>query len=64
MEAVRSIVPTDFLTGTPLLNWYYRLMGARIGANVYLGNDGGANFDHLEANVALQPPYEFRPFRC
>lgn len=47
VEAVRSIVPTSYLTGTPLLNWYYRLMGARIGANVYLGNDGGATFDLL-----------------
>lgn len=47
VEAVRSIVPTSYLTGTPLLNWYYRLMGARIGENVYLGNDGGATFDLL-----------------
>lgn len=47
VEAFRSIVPTNYLTGTPLLNWYYRLMGARIGANVYLGNDGGAMFDLL-----------------
>ena len=46
-EAFRSIVPTSYLTGTPLLNWYYRLMGARIGTNVYLGNDGGAMFDML-----------------
>eukprot|EP00456_Euglypha_rotunda_P083551 TRINITY_DN82_c1_g2_i1.p1 TRINITY_DN82_c1_g2~~TRINITY_DN82_c1_g2_i1.p1 ORF type:complete len:1332 (+),score=300.42 TRINITY_DN82_c1_g2_i1:513-4508(+) len=47
VEAVRSIVPTSYLTGTPLLNWYYRVMGAKIGENVYLGNDGGAIFDLL-----------------
>lgn len=47
VEAIRSIVPTNYLTGTPLLNWYYRLMGARIGENVYIGNDGGAIFDLL-----------------
>jgi non-ribosomal peptide synthetase-like protein len=47
VEAVRGIVPTNYLTGTPLLNWYYRLMGAKIGENVYLGNDGGAIFDLL-----------------
>ncbi len=47
VEAIRGIVPTNYLTGTPLLNWYYRLMGARIGANVYIGNDGGAVFDLL-----------------
>jgi non-ribosomal peptide synthetase-like protein len=47
VEAIRSIVPTNYLTGTPLLNWYYRLMGARLGTNVYIGNDGGAMFDLL-----------------
>ena len=47
VEAFRSIVPTNYLTGTPLLNWYYRLMGAKIGGNVYIGNDGGAIFDLL-----------------
>ena len=47
VEAIRSIVPTNYLTGTPLLCLYYRLMGARIGANVHLGNDGGATFDLL-----------------
>ena len=47
VEAIRGIVPTNYLTGTPLLSMYYRLMGARIGANVYLGNDGGATFDLL-----------------
>lgn len=47
VEAIRSIVPTSYLIGTPLLSIYYRLMGARIGANVYLGNDGGSTFDLL-----------------
>ena len=47
VEAIRSIVPTHYLTGTPLLCWYYRMMGARIGQNVHLGNDGGAVFDLL-----------------
>lgn len=47
VQAIRNIVPTGYLTGTPLLAWYYRLMGARIGANVYLGNDGAQAFDLL-----------------
>jgi non-ribosomal peptide synthetase-like protein len=47
VQAFRGIVPTNYLTGTPLLNWYYRLMGAKIGSNVYIGNDGGAIFDLL-----------------
>lgn len=47
VESIRGIVPTNYLTGTPLLSLYYRMMGARIGANVHLGNDGGAMFDLL-----------------
>ena len=46
-QAIRKIVPTSYLTGTPLLAVYYRLMGARIGANVYLGNDGCQAYDLL-----------------
>ncbi|WP_069108566.1 Pls/PosA family non-ribosomal peptide synthetase [Fortiea contorta] len=30
------ITPIHFLSGTPLLNFYYRLLGAKIGTNVYL----------------------------
>jgi non-ribosomal peptide synthetase-like protein len=33
-----EITPTQFLSGTPLLNLYYRLLGAKIGANVYLSS--------------------------
>lgn len=47
VQAIRNIVPTSYLTGTPLLAWYYRVMGAKIGANVYLGNDGCQAFDLL-----------------
>ena len=46
-QSIRKIVPTSYLTGTPLLAVYYRLMGARIGANVYLGNDGCQAYDLL-----------------
>ena len=31
-----SITPTHFLSGTPLLNLYYRLLGAKIKVNVHL----------------------------
>src|SRR5262249_50639911 len=47
---VRSILaaaPRWFLVGTPLLNLYYRLLGARIGKNVYLGTDEALAFDLL-----------------
>ncbi|MFL9456694.1 amino acid adenylation domain-containing protein [Tolypothrix bouteillei VB521301_2] len=33
-----SITPLHFLSGTPLLNIYYRLLGAKIGTNVYLSS--------------------------
>jgi len=47
---VRSVVravPVQYLNGTPLLNLYYRLMGARIGRNVFIGGHGLATFDLL-----------------
>ena len=47
VQSIHAIVPTSYLTGTPLLTIYYRLMGARIGTNVYLGNDGGQAYDLL-----------------
>lgn len=47
VQSIRNIVPISYLTGTPLINMYYRLMGARVGANVYLGNDGCQAFDLL-----------------
>ncbi len=47
VRAVLGIVPTGYLTGTPLLPLYYRLLGARIGHNVYLGTDSFAVFDTL-----------------
>ena len=47
VQSIRNIVPTSYLTGTPLLTFYYRLMGAQIGDNVYLGNDGCQAYDLL-----------------
>ena len=44
---IQAAVPIDYLAGTPLLNWYYRLMGARIGARVFFGTDSVAAFDLL-----------------
>lgn len=47
---VRSVVraaPVPYLAGTPFLNVYYRLMGARIGQNVFIGSSGLATFDVL-----------------
>jgi non-ribosomal peptide synthetase-like protein len=45
VNKILSIVPSDSLEGTPLLAWYYRLMGARIGANCDLDADAVSTFD-------------------
>ncbi len=37
VNAFQSIVPVGYMAGTPLLSWYYRLMGAKVGANVHFG---------------------------
>ncbi|HEV8322059.1 MAG TPA: Pls/PosA family non-ribosomal peptide synthetase [Myxococcota bacterium] len=45
---VRSLiaaVPLERLSGTPLLPWFYRLLGARIGRNVHLETDRLVAFD-------------------
>ncbi len=45
---VRSIVraaPLQYLSGTPFINIYYRLMGARIGHEVFIGSHGLSTFD-------------------
>ncbi len=45
VHAIHACVPVNFLAGTPLLSWYYRLNGASIGANVHLGSDTLRAFD-------------------
>jgi non-ribosomal peptide synthetase-like protein len=44
---IEAAVPVGYLTGTPLLSLYLRLMGAKIGPNVYLGSDSFAIYDQL-----------------
>ena len=44
---IQATVPVGYLAGTPLLNIYLRLMGAKIGHNVYLGSDSFAIYDLL-----------------
>ena len=39
------MVPINLLTGTPFINWYFRLLGAKIGKNSYLGTDRLRIFD-------------------
>jgi len=44
---VEATVPVAYLAGTPLYNIYLRLMGAKIGRNVFLGCDAFASYDLL-----------------
>jgi non-ribosomal peptide synthetase-like protein len=44
---IEAAVPVGYLTGTPLLNIYLRLMGAKIGPNVHLDSDTFAIYDLL-----------------
>jgi len=44
-NAIEGTVPVGYLAGTPLLNIYCRLMGAKVGRNVHLGNDGMGAYD-------------------
>ena len=46
-NTIQSAFPVGYLAGTPLLNLYYRLLGARIGTNVHLGTDSFSAFDLL-----------------
>jgi non-ribosomal peptide synthetase-like protein len=44
---VEAAVPLGYLTGSPLLSIYLRLMGAKIGRNVHLATDSFATYDLL-----------------
>ena len=45
VNAMNALVPIDYMAGTPLLNWYYRLLGAKVGPNVHFGSDALDAFD-------------------
>jgi non-ribosomal peptide synthetase-like protein len=38
-DRLLSLAPTGALSGTPLINVFYRLLGARIGRHVFIGSD-------------------------
>jgi non-ribosomal peptide synthetase-like protein len=45
VRAVLAVVPVRVLAGTPLLNLYYRLLGAEIGKNVFLETEEIGAYD-------------------
>jgi non-ribosomal peptide synthetase-like protein len=48
VTTIEAAVPVGYMAGTPLLNIYLRLMGARVGRNVHLDSDGFAIYDLLQ----------------
>jgi non-ribosomal peptide synthetase-like protein len=40
VHTIQSSVPVAYLSGTPWLNWYYRLLGAKVGKDVHLSTPG------------------------
>ena len=45
VQTLVSSLPLDYLAGTPILPFIYRLFGAKIGKDVYLGTNNIASFD-------------------
>src|SRR5258708_3547835 len=48
VTTIEATVPVGYMAGTPLLNIYARIMGAKIGRNVYLGSENFAIYDLLD----------------
>ncbi len=55
VQRMLGIIPTHYLGGTPLLPVYFRLLGAKIGANVYLGTSAleGIGLIEIGADASL-----------
>ncbi len=47
-EFLATPLALDLLRGTPLLPWYLRLLGAKIGRRVYIGTTGFLEWDLVE----------------
>ncbi|EDO33420.1 predicted protein [Nematostella vectensis] len=57
VNQAKSLVPTNLICGTPLMNIYARMMGAKIGPGVYYGTHITCEFGliEIEAGVTLEP---------
>lgn len=47
VNSIVGSIPVNYLAGTPLVNWFFRAMGAKIGPNVHLASDDCSTFDLL-----------------
>ncbi|BAU28519.1 non-ribosomal peptide synthetase-like protein [Aneurinibacillus soli] len=48
VRRIQALVPVHFLVGTPWIAWYYRLMGAKVGKNCYIGTQHLHSFDVIQ----------------
>ena len=48
VDKVINISPASYFTGTPILNIFYRLLGAKIGKNVYINAQTASAYDLLK----------------
>jgi non-ribosomal peptide synthetase-like protein len=48
VKAIAATVPVSYMSGTPLLSVYLRLMGAKIGRNVFLNSESFLIYDLLQ----------------
>ena len=47
VNRIEGLLPLNLLIGTPFLNFYLRLMGARVGKNVFIGSQTMRIYDLL-----------------
>jgi len=51
VNSIIGSVPVNYLAGTPLLAWFFRALGAKIGPNVHLATDDCSSFDLLSVGA-------------
>jgi len=61
---VTSICPVIYFTGTSIMNWFMRLMGAKVGKNCYINTSAIDTFDlvKLGDNVSICTDTHFRGY--
>lgn len=59
---IEALAPVKYLTASPLLNLYYRLMGAKIGKDCYIATEFVHSYDLLSIGDYSSIGYETRVF--
>jgi acetyltransferase-like isoleucine patch superfamily enzyme len=58
VRALTKVLPLKYVVGTPLLCVFYRMMGAKIGKNVFIGSTELGSFDLFEIGEGSCLGYE------